>query len=61
MHPMEELLESVRAERKRIIERILERPSPIPEEEDLRQLAMIQGAVTAIEAQINDDAPVSAL
>ena len=61
MHPMEELLESVRAERKRIIERILERPSPIPEEEDLRQLAMIQGAVTAIEAQINDDAPVSGL
>jgi hypothetical protein len=61
MHPMEELLESVRAERKRIIDRILERPSPIPEEEDLRQLAMIQGAVTAIEAQINDDAPVSGL
>ena len=61
MHPMEEILESVRAERKRIIDRILERPSPIPEEEDLRQLAMIQGAVAAIESQINDDAPVSGL
>lgn len=58
---MEQLLESVSAERKRIIGRILERPSPIPEEEDLRQLAMIQGAVMAIEAQIKDDAPVSAL